>query len=236
MGHDSFVDVTESFDDDSHPFVYRSEPCRNASDPFLNRSDPFASDFFPSSWHTCAMADATGTSSSTVDTIRDLLAESPPGPLEIVELLRIIREYIPDFGPKAESELVQLRGSAFVDPKFVQASINTVGASTNVENMIGRSSGELRQETQDVARWSAVEHELQATLKGVSAANLVRKHRIGLTALQTYNVARQLVRSKTHAHLLPYVAEMKRQNRFGRKHPSRAAAAVTPQEEPSTET
>jgi hypothetical protein len=207
----------------------------NASDPFLNSSDPFAGDFSPSSWHTPVMADSTNSSSSTVDSIRAILAQSPPGPLELVELFRIMREYIPDFGPKAESDMVQLRGAAFVDPQFVQASINTVGASTNVEHMIGRASGELRQETQDVARWSAVEAELKVTLTGVSAANLVRKHRIGLTALQTYNVARQLVRSKTHAHLLPYVAEMKRLNRFGKKHPSRAAAATTPSPEPTTE-
>jgi hypothetical protein len=181
------------------------------------------------------MADSTNGSSNTVESIRALLAESPPGPLEMVEVFRIMREYIPHFGPKGESEMVQLRGAAFLDQRFVQTSINTVGASTNVEHMIGRSSSELRQETQDVARWSEVETELQVTLKGVSAANLVRKHRIGLTALQTYNVARQLVRSQDHAHLLPYVAEMKRLNRFGRKHPSRAATPTSPETEPATE-
>jgi hypothetical protein len=65
----------------------------------------------------------------------------------------------------------------------------------------------------------------------VAAANLLRRHRIGLTALQTYQAARQLVRSDEHAHLLPLVAEMKRLNRFGKKRPVKAAApqpAATP--------
>jgi hypothetical protein len=180
------------------------------------------------------MANPTGSSSSTAETIRNLLAQAPPGPEEIVDVFRVIREYIPDFGLMAESDLVQLRGAAFLDPLFVQASINTVGASPSVANLIGRPSEVLRQETVDAGRWTAVEDELRVTLKGVAAANLVRRHRIGLAALQTYNVARQLVRSKTHAHLLPHVAEMKRLNRFGKKHPSRAAAA-SPQAEPVTQ-
>jgi hypothetical protein len=76
-------------------------------------------------------------------------------------------------------------------------------------SMIGRTAEELRQETEEEARWTAVEDELRTTLSGVAAANLVRRHRIGLRALQTYNTAQQLVRSKEHAYLLPFVAEMK---------------------------
>jgi hypothetical protein len=181
------------------------------------------------------MANPTGSYGSTCEAMRNLLAETPPGPEEIVELFRVIREHIPDYGPMSESDMVQLRGAAYLDSLFVQASINTVGASPNVEHMIGRSSEELRQETQEEARWTAVEDELRVTLKGVAAANLVRRHRIGLAALQTYNVARQLVRSKEHAHLIPHVAEMKRLNRFGKKHPSRTSTAPQQTADPSPE-
>jgi hypothetical protein len=174
------------------------------------------------------MANSTSSSISTAETIRNLLAQTPPTPEEIVDIFRVVREYIPDFGPMAESDMVQLRGAAFVDPLFVQASINTVGASPNVANMIGRPAEALRQETRDAARWTAVEDELKVTLKGAAAANLVRRHRVGLAALQTYNTARQLVRSKAHAHLLPHVAEMKRLNRFGKKHPARASVTAPP--------
>jgi hypothetical protein len=171
------------------------------------------------------MADTTN-ESSIVRRIRALLEESPPGPEDIVGVFRVVREHIPSFGPLAESDMVQLRGAAFVSPLFAQASINTVGASANVAQMIGRPAADLRRETEDAARWTAVEDEVKVTLKGVVAANLVRRHRIGLTALQTYHITRQLVRSKEHANLLPYVAEMKRLNRFGKKHAGRTEAAI----------
>jgi len=73
-----------------------------------------------------------------------------------------------------------------------------------------------------------------ALLKGIVAANLIRRHRIGLVTLQTYNICRQLVRKKDHSNLLPHVEMMKRLNKFGRKrvktpppepHPATASAA-----------
>ena len=134
---------------------------------------------------------------------------------------------MPDYGPLDLSTKLSLRAVSAANPQFVQATINTVGASKNMESMIGKTAEELRLETEDAARWTEVEDELEATLSGVAAANLVRRHRIGLRALQTYNMARQLVRSKEHAHLLPYVAEMKRLNRFGKKRPVKATAPVT---------
>jgi hypothetical protein len=75
----------------------------------------------------------------------------------------------------------------------------------------------LWQDTDDSTRWTAVEDELRALLKGVAAGNLTRRHRLGLTALQVYSICRQLVRKPEHADLLPHVAEMRRHNRFGRK-------------------
>ena len=53
--------------------------------------------------------------------------------------------------------------------------------------------------------------------EGVAAANLTRRHRVALAALQTYSISRQLVRQDAHEGLLPHVAEMKRLNRFGRR-------------------
>jgi hypothetical protein len=163
-----------------------------------------------------------------VSSIKALLDEAPPGPEAVVEILRLTREHIPAFGPLAASDNLALRAASTANSEFVQATINTVGASKNVESTIGRTAEELRLETEDAARWTAVEDELQATLSGVAAANLVRRHRIGLTALQTYSAARLLVRSKEHAHLLPYVAEMKRLNRFGKKRPVKAAVHPAP--------
>ena len=165
-----------------------------------------------------------------LSSIRALLEEAPPGPEELVDVLRLTGEHVPDYGPLDVSTRFGLHAASAANPQFVQATINTVGASKNMESLLGKTAEELRQETAEAARWTAVEDELRTTLSGVAAANLVRRHRIGLRALQTYNMARQLVRSKEHAHLLPYVAEMKRLNRFGKKRAAKAAVPpVTPQ-------
>jgi hypothetical protein len=173
------------------------------------------------------MATTANDPKKTMSSIRALLEETQPGPADMVEFFRATREHIPQFGPLQPIERLELRAASVTDPLFVQASINTVGASRNIESLVGRSTVDLRRETDDAAQWTAVEDELRATLEGVAAANLVRRHRIGLTALQTYNTARQLVRSKEHAHLLPHVAEMKRLNRFGKKRAVKAPVTPT---------
>lgn len=168
--------------------------------------------------------------------IKALLEEAAPGPEDLVEIFRAVVPHIPRFGPLSEEDMSRLRTISHTDPAFVQASINTVGASSNMESLIGRTSDDLRRETDEASRWTAVEDAVRALLHGIAAANMLRRHRIGLTALQTYNAARQLVRSKEHAHLLPHVAEMKRLNRFGKKRPVKAAVpaeavpAVPPEE------
>ena len=70
-------------------------------------------------------------------------------------------------------------------------------------------------------------------LEGVSAAILARRYRIGLATLQAYSIARQLVRKKENADLLPHVENMRRTNRFGRKRPVASAAPETPAPAPT---
>jgi hypothetical protein len=77
----------------------------------------------------------------------------------------------------------------------------------------------------DLNRWMIVEGELRAIVRGVAAANLIRRYRIGQVALQTYNVSRELVRQEDHADLLPHVESMSRLPKFNaaarRRPPSR---------------
>jgi len=138
-------------------------------------------------------------------------------PVEVVEKLRAVRQLIPEYTQLTVAGAKVLRTAAAADPAFVHASINTVAASPIVENAVGRSPEQLLLDADENARWSAVEDELRAMLKGVVAANLTRRHRLGLSALQAYSIAQALVRKPEHGNLLPHVAEMKRTNRFGRK-------------------
>jgi len=138
----------------------------------------------------------------------------------MVEQLRAFRRQIPDYVQLTQAEASYIVRAANVDPVFVQATINTVGASPLMEGALGRPAAELRQDPEDVGRWSAVEDELKALLKGVHAANLTRRHRVGITALQAYSINQQLVRRPENADLLPHVTEMKRTSRFCRRTPA----------------
>ena len=149
-------------------------------------------------------------------------------PEAIIEQLRALRSQIPEYVQLPVTDSRSLRRAAHVDADFVQASINAITESDRVAVVLGRSPADLRQETVDADRWGGVEDELRALLNGVAAANLVRRHRIGLTALQTYNICRQLIRQKEHAALLPHVQGMKRLNKFGKKHAKAPQPAPTP--------
>ena len=155
----------------------------------------------------------------------------PLTPEEIVEQLRVIRLHIPDFGPLAVPDAVSLRSVAHVDDVVIQAATNSVGASPRISAVLGTDAETLRAERQEVSRWSAVEDEARTLLQGIASANLVRRHRLGLTSLQAYAIARQLVRRTEHAHLLPHVEAMRqrfRSRRVKTAEPAEAAAPTTP--------
>jgi hypothetical protein len=157
---------------------------------------------------------------------------NPVTPETVVEQLRALRAQIPDYGQLPVPISRKMSTIAHLDADFVKASINAVGASDSVRGAIGRNDAELRQDADEVVRWSAVEDELRALLKGVSAANLVRRHRLGLTALQAYAISRQLARKPENSDLLPHLHEMKRLNRFGRKS-AKAPQAPQPAPQPA---
>lgn len=148
----------------------------------------------------------------------------PWTPEQIVEQLRVTRTHVPDFGPLPVPDARALRVVASLPAAFLRASFNTIGAAKAIADAVDNDSASLQAEYVDVARWSAVEDELRTLLHGIASANLARRHRLGLSALQAYNIARQLVRKKANADLIPHVAEMRRTNRLGRKKPAKDPA------------
>jgi hypothetical protein len=88
----------------------------------------------------------------------------PPTPEQIVEQLRALRAHIPDFGALTVPAAQALRRTSAVDDAFLQAAINTVGASEYIAAAIGTKAETLRVERDDIGRWSAVEDELRATV------------------------------------------------------------------------
>jgi hypothetical protein len=153
-------------------------------------------------------------------------ATTPLTPEQIVEQLRALREHVPDYQQLTTADAQPLQPAANVSEAFVQTSINAVSALPVMETTLGRSAQDLRDDTTEAARWTAVEDELRAMLKGVEAANLTRRHRIGQTALHAFGIARQLARRPEHADLLPHISELKRLNRVRRTRNKTAAKAA----------
>ena len=152
-------------------------------------------------------------------------------PDAIVEQLRAVRSQIPEYSQLTIANAQTMRAASGADRRFIEASINAIGASPMVQSAVGVPAETMRAEADEAVRWTAVEDELRAMLKGVTAANLTRRHRLGLNALQAYAISRALVRKPEHADLLPHVAEMKRTNRFGR---ARAKADPALKKKPTT--
>jgi len=98
-----------------------------------------------------------------------------------------------------------------------------------VQNVIGNTPDELHQAEDELSPWSVVENEFRSILRGVTLANLIRRHRLGRVVLQAYHVSMQLVREEAHAELLPHAEAMSRINRFGRRR-AKPPAKVDPQQ------
>lgn len=146
-------------------------------------------------------------------------------PEQVIDQLRALRKQIPEFVQLPNGrELKEMRRLANVNVAFSREAVSAVGASEVVQNVIGNTPDELHQAEDEVARWTPVESELRSMLRGVSAAILVRRHRLGQAAIQTYNVSRQLVRQEDHADLLPHVETMRRLPKYGRRRVKSSAA------------
>jgi hypothetical protein len=156
------------------------------------------------------------------------LSLTPEG---VVEYLRALRAQVPQYG-QLESHSVALLKNANVDPNFIQATANAAGVSPLVQQAIGTSPETLSQEAQEARRWTVVEDEVRALLKGVVNANLLRRHRIGTLALQGYGVAKQLARIPEHSDLLPHVTAMQKMNKFSRLRRKVSKPAASPEPAP----
>ena len=108
-----------------------------------------------------------------------------------------------------------MRRKSKLNAEFAHEAIDAIGASATVQSAIGNTPEELLQAEDESRRWGIVEGELSALLRGVAAANLVRRERIAHAAGQAYNVSTQLVKQEAHTGLLPHLARMKRLPKYG---------------------
>ena len=136
-------------------------------------------------------------------------------PKFIIDTLRKFGEQIPDFTQLSNQQKISLRKAATLDPNWITEAVTLVGASDAVQTGIGSTAEELHQEIADQGLWFSVELEAKAFLRGVMSANTVRRHRLGLKALQAYGIGRQLIRRPEHSHLATFVNTLKQMNKLG---------------------
>ncbi|HYI08558.1 MAG TPA: hypothetical protein VEK57_05780 [Thermoanaerobaculia bacterium] len=137
-------------------------------------------------------------------------------PEQFIEQLQTMQEQIPLFTQLRAEESRAMNGRVNVNPRFVQAAINVISKVPLVQELLGQNSDTLKNGNDELVRWAKAGDELQVTQQGIGAANRLRRQTLGLVALQTYQILRQLARSGEYSELLPYIAEMKRHLRTSR--------------------
>jgi hypothetical protein len=138
-------------------------------------------------------------------------AETAPAlsPEDVVAELRNLKQHIGEMTPLTKLQRKALT-HATLPNSVVQASINALGASADLQQALGHPADDVRQMAEDANRWTAVEDELRVMLKGIAGTNLIRRQRVGLLSAQTYVMTQQLARDPNNANLLPHVQEIKR--------------------------
>jgi hypothetical protein len=153
---------------------------------------------------------------------------TPITPESVVEQLRAIRSQISDVAPLTPDQRDVLRRIAKMNNEVLQATINAIGASDSVSTAIGHDPAAVRQMYDEANRWTAAEDELKTMLNGISGANLIRRQRLGLLAVQAFGISAQLAKGPEHAVLVPHVREISRLKRLAR----RRKASQTPEQPP----
>ena len=154
-------------------------------------------------------------------------------PETVVIRLRAMREQIGEVTPLSAAERRLMRRRAKTTNPILQASINVIGASDKVSQAIAQPADAVRRMYDEANRWTAVEDELRTMLQGVAGANLVRRERPSLLAVQAYKVGTELARDPDNALLLPHVQEIKRLRRVARRKKTAAAPPSTPTPAPT---
>jgi len=159
-------------------------------------------------------------------------AETPPvlSPEDVVAQLRNLQQHLGEVTPLTKQQRKALFVHASLPNSVVQASINALGASAELQQALGHAADDVRQMAEDANRWTAVEDELRGMLKGIAGTNVIRRQRVGLLSVQAYVMSQQLARDPNNVKLLPHVQEIKRLRALGRR---KKTATPAPQPSPA---
>jgi hypothetical protein len=156
-------------------------------------------------------------------------ADTPPPvmltPDEAVAQIRAMKAQLPNITSLTKQERDFLRNSARIPDSAIQASISVLDASDGVAHVVAQPA-DVRQMYEDNGHWATFENELKAMLQSVADANIVRRQRTRVIAVQAYQVGQQLSRTPGNEALEIHVKEVKRLRAAGRR---KKPAPQTPQ-------
>lgn len=152
---------------------------------------------------------------ATADETRLVLAE----PESLIQALRFLQKRIPGFVQLSIREERAMTRAAFLDPEFVEAGLRAGDAWDDTAAVIGHSSDELRGEAEQIRLWDEVESEMRALLKGISAANRIRRYQLGSAILDLYSLLGRTIERESKRHLRPYYEAMQRAYRERKRRP-----------------
>jgi hypothetical protein len=146
-------------------------------------------------------------------------------PDEAVAQIRAMKAQLPDVTSLTQREREFLRTSARIPDPAIQASISVLDASNDVAHVVAQPA-DVRQMYADNGHWATFENELKAMLQSVADANIVRRARTRVIAVQAYQIGLQLSKTPGNEGLETHVKEVKRLRAAGRR---KKAAPKTPQ-------
>jgi hypothetical protein len=125
--------------------------------------------------------------------------------------LRQKRRSIPHMVAAASvKDRIRLNAAASVPPEFVELTTVAVANETSLVRGDGATPDEIRDLTAFADAYGPYADELEALALFVRHSVNAARHRVGTEALTTYSLAQRLSKQPAYAHLVPYVADMRR--------------------------
>jgi hypothetical protein len=157
---------------------------------------------------TSVLAVVTNDLLAAVPTSTPVLAE----PQTLVDGLRFLQQRIPEFTHLTVREKRSHTRAANLDPEFIESGLQAAAVWPQTKAIVERSAEELRQEQEEIRRWDDVIVEFRAITNGIEAANLKRKHRLGMAILRIYQMIGIHLRNPNNEDIKmrPYYENMKR--------------------------
>jgi hypothetical protein len=152
-------------------------------------------------------------------------------PDALIRGFRDLQQRIPGFTQLSVEEEQALIRVATLDPDFLEAGVRAAGAWSQTKTFAGVSEEELREWLDEIRHWDEAEREVGIFLKGISAANRKRRHRLGRAVLRIYMFLGEVVDIEANRHLRPYYEEMKRAYRARKRKRSKASEKPDKREE-----